>query len=60
MSQPTLSTQVRKLEEEFGVQRVERAPGKVMLTPVGVEVAQRARSVLNEIEQIRAVARKNN
>jgi LysR family hydrogen peroxide-inducible transcriptional activator len=59
VSQPTLSTQVRKLEEELGVQLVERAPRKVMLTPVGEEVAERARSVLNEIDQIRAVARKN-
>ena len=59
MSQPTLSTQVRKLEEELGVQLVERAPRKVMLTPVGEEVAQRARNVLNEIEQLRMVARKN-
>jgi LysR family hydrogen peroxide-inducible transcriptional activator len=59
VSQPTLSTQVRKLEEELGVQLVERSPRKVMLTPVGEEVALRARSVLNEIEQIRAVARRN-
>ena len=59
VSQPTLSTQVRKLEEELGVQLVERVPRKVMLTPVGVEVAQRARNVLNEIEQMRALAHKN-
>lgn len=59
VSQPTLSTQVRKLEEELGVQLVERAPRKVMLTAVGEEIAERARNVLNEIEQIRVVARKN-
>lgn len=59
VSQPTLSTQIRKLEEELGVQLVERAPRKVMLTPVGAEIAERARGVLNEIEQIRVVARRN-
>lgn len=59
VSQPTLSTQIRKLEEELGVQLVERAPRKVMLTPVGEEIAERARGVLNEIEQIRSVARRN-
>ncbi|MDX1554556.1 MAG: LysR substrate-binding domain-containing protein [Xanthomonadales bacterium] len=59
VSQPTLSTQIRKLEEELGVQLVERAPRKVMLTPVGEEIADRARAVLNDIEQIRAVARKS-
>ena len=35
VSQPTLSTQIRKLEEELGVALVERAPRQVMLTPVG-------------------------
>ena len=59
VSQPTLSTQIRKLEEELGVQLVERAPRKVMLTPVGQEIALRAREVLIEIEQIREVARRN-
>ncbi|MDX1379577.1 MAG: LysR substrate-binding domain-containing protein [Xanthomonadales bacterium] len=56
VSQPTLSTQIRKLEEELGVQLVERAPRKVMLTPVGEEIATRARLVLNDIEQLRRVA----
>ena len=59
VSQPTLSTQIRKLEEELGVQLVERAPRKVMLTPVGEEIAERARKVLDDIEQIRGAARRN-
>lgn len=59
VSQPTLSTQIRKLEEELGVQLVERAPRQVMLTPVGSEIALRARSVLNDIEQIREIARRS-
>jgi LysR family hydrogen peroxide-inducible transcriptional activator len=58
VSQPTLSTQVRKLEEELGVTLVERAPRKVLLTPVGAEIAQRARTVLHDVEQIRAIARR--
>src|SRR5690606_11241927 len=59
VSQPTLSTQIKKIEDELGVVLVERAPRKVMLTPAGGEIAQRARVVLNEIEQIRAIARRN-
>lgn len=59
VSQPTLSTQIKKLEEELGVQLVERAPKMIMLTPVGEEIAERARLVLSDIEQIRAVARRS-
>jgi len=59
VSQPTLSTQIKKLEEELGVQLVERMPKTIMLTPVGEEIADRARLVLNDIEQIRAVARRS-
>lgn len=58
VSQPTLSTQIKKLEDELGVALVERTPRKVLLTEVGREIAQRARDVLNEIEQIRAIARR--
>lgn len=59
VSQPTLSTQIRKLEEELGVQLVERSPKNIMLTPVGKEIADRARLVLSDIDQIRAVARRS-
>ncbi len=59
VSQPTLSTQIMKLEEELGVQLVERAPRKVKLTPVGQDIADRARHVLRDIDQIRAAARRS-
>ncbi len=59
VSQPTLSTQIKKLEDELGVQLVERSPKNIMLTPVGEEVAERARLVLSDIDQIRAVARRH-
>jgi len=59
VSQPTLSTQIKKLEEELGVQLVERSPKNIMLTPVGEDIADRARVVLDEIEQIRTVARRS-
>jgi LysR family hydrogen peroxide-inducible transcriptional activator len=58
VSQPTLSTQIKKLEDELGVPLVERTPRKVLLTEVGRDIAARARDVLNEIEQIRGVARR--
>lgn len=59
VSQPTLSTQIRKLEEELEVTLVERAPRKVMLTPAGREIAERARRVLADVEQLRETARRS-
>ena len=58
VSQPTLSTQIKKLEDELGVTLVERTPRKVLLTEVGREIAQRAREVLTEVDQIKAIARR--
>jgi LysR family hydrogen peroxide-inducible transcriptional activator len=58
VSQPTLSTQVRKLEEELGVTLVERAPRQVMFTAVGREIVERARRVLADVEQLREAARR--
>src|SRR6476619_1235794 len=59
VSQPTLSTQIRKLEEELGVALVERAPRKVMLTPAGRDIAERARRIVAEVEQMREAARRS-
>src|ERR1700722_12854595 len=58
VSQPTLSTQIKKLEDELEVSLVERTPRKVLLTEVGKEIAQRARDVLTEVDQIKAIARR--
>jgi LysR family hydrogen peroxide-inducible transcriptional activator len=58
VSQPTLSTQLKKLEDELGVQLIERAPRKVMLTPVGNDIVVRARRVLADVEQMRETARR--
>ena len=59
VSQPTLSTQIRKLEDELGVPLVERAPRKVMLTPAGREAAERARRIVAEVEQMKEAARRS-
>ena len=59
VSQPTLSTQIRKLEDELGVALVERAPRKVMLTPVGREIVERARRIVAEVDQLGEVARRS-
>ena len=58
VSQPTLSTQIKKLEDELGVQLIERSPRQVMLTPVGCDIVTRARRVLAEVDQMRETARR--
>ena len=59
VSQPTLSTQIRKLEDELGIALVERAPRKVMLTPAGREIAERARRIVSDVEQMKEAARRS-
>jgi LysR family transcriptional regulator, hydrogen peroxide-inducible genes activator len=59
VSQPTLSAQLKKLEEYLGVKLVERQPNNVQLTEVGKEVVVRARRMLGEGEEIIALARNN-
>jgi LysR family hydrogen peroxide-inducible transcriptional activator len=58
VSQPTLSTQIRKLEDELGAALVERAPRRVMLTPTGRDIAERARRILADVEQMKEAARR--
>jgi LysR family hydrogen peroxide-inducible transcriptional activator len=57
VSQPTLSAQLRKLEDYLGVALVERRPRHAALTAAGAAVAQRARRMLADADDIRALAR---
>ena len=59
VSQPTLSAQLKKLEEYLGVKLVERQPKNVQLTEVGKQVVIRARRMLGEGDEIIALARNN-
>jgi LysR family hydrogen peroxide-inducible transcriptional activator len=57
VSQPTLSAQLKKLEEYLGVQLIERAPKRVQLTAAGEEIVERARRILEASEEIVELAR---
>ncbi len=57
VSQPTLSSQIRKLEDELGVTLLERTNKRVDLTPVGSRILAHARRALDEAGQMEAVAR---
>lgn len=57
VSQPTLSTQVRKLETQLGVPLLERRGRRAVLTDVGEDIVRRARGILEEVDRIVEVAR---
>jgi LysR family hydrogen peroxide-inducible transcriptional activator len=59
VSQPTLSAQLKKLEQYLGVKLVERQPKNVQLTEVGKQIVVRARRMLDEGDEIIALARNN-
>lgn len=52
VSQPTLSAQLRKLEEYLGVKLIERQPRRVALTEAGQQVVERARRILQDTDEI--------
>jgi len=56
VSQPTLSGQLKKLEQELGVLLVERTSRQVAMTEVGRIIADKARGILAEVKGIREVA----
>lgn len=57
VSQPTLSMQLKKLEEEIGAPLIERAGRRMMLTEAGSLALPRAREVLRAAQDIRDIAR---
>jgi LysR family hydrogen peroxide-inducible transcriptional activator len=56
ISQPTLSMQIRKLEDELGVQLFERTNKSVLPTAVGGQIIEAARRIASEVESIREIA----
>ncbi len=57
VSQPALSIQIKKVEDELGVVLLERSSKGFFFTPCGKEVVARARKVLQQVEEIEALAR---
>lgn len=56
VSQPTLSGQIRKLEEELGVVLLERTSRKVLFTASGLQLVAQARRVLEEARLLKEMA----
>lgn len=56
VAQPSLSQQVRKLEEELGVRLFDRMKRQARLTPQGVAFLKRAETILAEVEAAKSEA----
>ncbi|MET0049820.1 MAG: LysR substrate-binding domain-containing protein [Candidatus Thiodiazotropha sp.] len=56
VSQPTLSGQIKKLEEELGVTIFERTNRSVSITPIGTEIVKHAKLILEQADVIRQLA----
>ena len=57
VSQPTLSTQLKKLEEELGVALFERAPRNILLTPAGEQILRHAKLALSHVGTMQEIAK---
>lgn len=56
ISQPTLSTQIKKMEDSLGVQIFERTNKKVLPTELGEQIIASARRILREVDTIKELA----
>lgn len=56
VSQPTLSGQIRKLEDELGVVLLERTSRKVLFTDAGMQLVRQAQKILKEVRVLEEMA----
>jgi len=57
VSQPTLSMQIKKLEETLGVTLIERTNKSVLFTEIGKTIVAQAQQVLHQAESLKEIAR---
>jgi len=57
VTQPSLSAQIALLESKLGVRLVERGTTTAILTPLGRDIVDRARSILADVDALVDVAR---
>lgn len=60
VSQPTLSGQIRKLENELNIQLMERSSRKVIFTQAGLDIVNKAKTILLEAKSLKEIAKSHN
>ncbi|EJL6703901.1 DNA-binding transcriptional regulator OxyR [Vibrio cholerae] len=56
VSQPTLSGQIRKLEDEIGTTLLERSSRRVLFTEAGLQLVDQAKKILSEVKTFKDMA----
>ena len=59
MTQQNISTGIRKLETELGIELFERTHHGVILTPQGEEVLARAKEIIEKIDDLKLIGRRS-
>lgn len=57
VSQPALSMQIQRLEAHLGVKLIERNHKSVLLTDIGINITERAKQILVQLQQIQELAK---
>jgi LysR family transcriptional regulator, hydrogen peroxide-inducible genes activator len=57
VSQPTLSTQIKKLEGYLGAILIERNARSFSLTPIGQDIVAKARRIVRQVDDLQTTAR---
>jgi LysR family transcriptional regulator, hydrogen peroxide-inducible genes activator len=55
VTQPTLSMQIQKLEEELDIQIFDRSKKPIQLTETGKKIVNQARNIVNESDRIQDI-----
>ena len=55
VTQPTLSMQIQKVEEELGIQIFDRTKKPIQLTEIGHKIVNQAKNIVNEADRIQDI-----
>lgn len=55
VTQPTLSMQIQKIEEELGIQIFDRTKKPIQLTEIGEKIVNQAKNIVNEADRIQDI-----
>ena len=55
VTQPTLSMQIQKIEEELGIQIFDRTKKPIQLTEIGQKIVNQSKNIVNEADRIKDI-----